>query len=550
MDVLGGRDRSFATYMQWKTPSGEALSLSRKKFQETKNAYLLVMGITGRNARSVTDEEVASFIVLDDAAERAGIRTPDSMVAKFVKQRFTSGSDYAATMHGNRTNTKDFEAMLRRMMRVERYRQMQMQALAVPDPAAVEKMWLGRHQEYAFDYVEQPVSAMVDDARKQAPKGDELKTWFDARPEPEKDAYKTKPEVSAELAAFTLEGPWSADAILAKYPRPAGTDAEKEARDYAGATGFGYIRFPKVPSTRGDTNFQAFEDVKDKAMAEAPLYNALMDWAKELHEREKKGETIDLAAEATALGLSYRRQADAQNREAWKEAGISFVGRITLDRLFDPDTKPGELFGAIQVDEKAFVFGRVIASKPARMPEFSEIEERVASAWADQKARELAVAKLADIRKSFNPPSESPDPTVPPPAPEADAARFKEVVEAAGLTVQHRDWQERNAPPQADEPRGETYIRSSPILYTQKENRIVEPALNRDGTVAYLVRVGGVRDPAMSKMKPDELNGLMQNQVRMDEMQFQQSQTSREFLTARYGLDLESWHEETKPPAQ
>ncbi|MEO6709668.1 MAG: hypothetical protein ABIP42_08815, partial [Planctomycetota bacterium] len=213
MDVLGGRDRSFGTYMTWKTPSGEERALSHKKFQESKNAYLLVNGIIDRrrSARDISDEEVAGFLVLDDAADAAGLRTPKSQISEFVQKNFMTSANYADTMRGNRTNPKDFESMLGRLMRVGRFRQLQMQAFSVPDPAAVEKLWLGRHQEYAFDYVEQPVSNMMEEARAQAPKGDDLKAWFDARPDFEKDSYKTKPTVSAELAGFSMEGPWSAD---------------------------------------------------------------------------------------------------------------------------------------------------------------------------------------------------------------------------------------------------------------------------------------------------------------------------------------------------
>jgi hypothetical protein len=436
--------------------------------------------------------------------------------------------------------------MLRRLMRVGRFRQIQMQAFSVPDPAAVEKLWLGRHQEYAFDYVEQPVSGLLDAARAEAPKGDDLKAWFEARPQGEKDAYKTKPTASAELAGLSMEGPWSADAIFAKYPRPAGEDAEKMARDYV--DGFGFIRFPKVPTSRTDTNHQAYEDVKDKALAEAPVYNSLMDWVADMKKREAAGEKIDLAAEASALGLSYRKQAEPHDRDAWKDLGINFVGRITIERVFDPDAKPNELFAAIQVDEKAFVYGRDLEIHPSTMPEFSAIEASVTDKWAEQKARDLALAKLADVKKSFVP--EATDPAATPVPAEADAAKFKEVVEAAGLTVQHRDWMERSTPPQADEPRGDTYIRSTPLLYTQKENRVVDPALNREGTVAYLVRVGGVRDADLAKMKPADLASLSKEQAQRDQQAFQAELFTRESLQAKYRLDLESWHEEKKQPDQ
>jgi hypothetical protein len=86
-------------------------------------------------------------------------------------------------------------------------------------------------------------------------------------------------------------------------------------------------------------------------------------------------------------------------------------------------------------------------------------------------------------------------------------------------------------------------------LYTQKENRVVDPALNREGTVAYLVRVGGVRDPDVSKMKPADLASLTKEQAQTDERQFQSNLFSRESLESRYHLDLESWHEDKSKQA-
>jgi len=176
MDVLGGKDKDFKTYMSWTTPAGEARSLSKKKFQQDKNAYLLVLGVmNGRTPRDINDEQIASFIVLDDAADQAGIRTPDSEVAKVIKATFPNSTVYSDTLRRNRTTNKDTESMLRRIMRANRYRELQMQALSVPDPVAVEDAWRGRHQEYSFDYVEQPVAGLVEEARSQAPKGDELR---------------------------------------------------------------------------------------------------------------------------------------------------------------------------------------------------------------------------------------------------------------------------------------------------------------------------------------------------------------------------------------
>lgn len=549
IEVLGGRDRGSKDYMTWRSPTGATRHVSAKQFVETKRALAYVLSFVFRSdKREPTDEQTAAFIALDGSAEESGVVFTDQELKQVITTQFPSSEIYQRYCASYRISAKEFEANLRRAMRVNRYRDFLAQARSVPDYASAETSWKGRHQEFRYDYVELPVATLVEEARALAPKGEELKAWFDALSEPEKAAYKSTARVSAEVVGLSLDGQLLADAIVAKYPRPAGADLAELARQYH--NDFGYVRFPKAPTQQDPTRAVPFDTVKDKALAEAPVYLGLMDWVADLKKREAAGETIDLAAEANALGLAYRKQTDPLTEEGWRGANEnSFIGRRTIEVVFDQLNATGKLWPAIAVDDKSFAFGRVLEAIPERVPAFAEIESQVATAWADKKARELALSKLEKLRDSFGTRPDPNDPNAPPFQPEADDAKFADVAKEAGFVVQHREWQDRFAPPPADEPAGDKYIRANMALASLREHSVAKAELNREGTVAYLVRVAGVRDPDVAKMKINELNDAVNQKTYQDLLMFNLVESgSRDFLEARYGVDLVSWHPEDKTP--
>ncbi|MDZ4772038.1 MAG: hypothetical protein SGI72_02785 [Planctomycetota bacterium] len=548
IDVFGGGGGTTKDFMTWKSPAGVQKHMNYTAFVETKRSIAFVMPFVYIGMeREPTDEQTAAFIAMDEAAAEAGIVITDAEMRDRITKDFQSSDNYRNYCAQYRISQKEFETVLRRAMRAERYRDLLAQSLTIPDPKAIETAWKGRHQEFMYDYVELPVATLVESARAEAPKGDALKAWFDALSEPEKAVYKSKSEVSAELVGLSLEGQIAGDALVAKFPRPAGTDAEKEAQEYH--RDFGYVRYPKAPTQQDQTFSQPYEAVKGVALIEAPIYHALADWVTSLQAREGAGETVDLAAEAAGLGLAYRKQADPLSVELWKEVFKgSFVGRRTIEVVFDTDRPAGKLWPALSIDEKSYTFGRILEVRPERIPEFSEIASQVESAWADKKAKELALAKLEKVRDAFATRPDANDPAAPPFTPEADEAKFAEAVKAAGLTVQRRDWRDRFAPPPpaGEEPLGDAYIRMNGALATMREQTVAKAELNRDGTTAYLVRIGGVRDPDINKMKVSEFQDASSQQSFQDLAMFVRMKVgSREFLEQRFGVDLAAWHPET-----
>lgn len=545
IEVLGGRDRGSKDYMTWKSPSGVVQHVSHKQFLETKRGLAYVLPMVFRSAqRDPNDEQTAAFVALDKSAEESGIVITDKEVRENITRQFPSSDIYRNFLAGYRVSAKEFESNIRRAMRVNRYLDFLAAGLAIPDYKAAETAWKGRHQEFRYDYVELAVASVLDEARALAPKGDDLKLWFDALPEVEKAAYKSKPRVSAEVVGLSLEGTVLADAILAKYPRPEGSDPEALARQYH--TDFGYARFPKAPTPEDRTFSQPFDSVKDKAVVEAPIYLGLMDWVADMQKRAAAGEAIDLAAEATALGLAYRKQSDPLSEDMWRDSyKDSFVGRRTVEVVFNQREAPAKLWPAISVDDRAFTYGRVLEVVAESVPAFAEIEARVTTAWADKKAREIAVERLEKLRDSFGTRPDANDPNAPPFQPEADEAKFAEIMKGAGFVVQHRDWQDRNSPPPPDETGGDRFIRTNAALATLRENTVAKAQLSQEGTTAYLVRVGGVRDPDVSKMKVNELNDAVNAQTYQELLMFKLvKSSSKEFLQSRFEVDLYSWHPE------
>lgn len=554
MDVFTGRNAAAKSYLTWKAGDGTARSMSYEDVQYTKRALAPLAPMLFAGAKNdPSDEQTATFILINQTAEEAGVRVTDAEVSKWIQDQFKTSDNYRAYLSNYRLVGKEFELTVRKLLRVERYRDLLAAPLGISDPVATEKSWKARHQEYNFDYVELPVATVVNDARAMAPKGDELKAWFDALPEPQKDAYKTKPMVAAEIVALSLEGDYSADKIFAKYPRPAGEDADKLARDYH--QGFGYMRFPATldpAKGQNQAKERPYDEVKDQALKEAPIYESLMLWHKDVTDRAAKGEKIDLAAEAQALGLTYRKQSSALNAQGWKDLTVPFIGRRTIESLFIEDKtapmKANTFLPAIQVDEKSFVLAYVTDVQPARIPEFSEIQDAVSTAWADKKARDLAVERLEKVRDAFGTRPAAGDTVSPPFAPEADAEKFAAAVKAAGFEVKHRDWRDRQAAPSATDTPADTYLRNTTALYSMKETAVAPAALSADGTVAYLVRIGGLRDPDSSKIALNEFDQLARSQAYQDQFMFQRLQFgSREFLEQHFGADLKSWHKNEKP---
>jgi hypothetical protein len=549
----GGARGANAASMTWNDPVTGKKAVRAADFLSQKQQLAKFMAIMqGRSARDRNDEDTATFLLMSDLSEQAGVRVTDAELKKHIQDGFGSSDLYKTMLQRQKMTAKEFEDMFRRFLRIGRYQSLLAQGLATPDPAAVEKMWQGRHQEFAFDYIELPSSSLADEARAAAPKGDALKAWFDALPDQDKEQYKAPATASAELVAFSLDGDANTEKLFAAYPRPADENADDAARDFY--SGFGYARFrrtnfkPEEIKKIEDLN-EPFESVKDIAKRDALVYRSLVAWQADLAAREKKGEAIDLAAEAQKLGLVYHKEEKSEPQTEWEKHEGAWAGRYVTDAVFAGTA--GKLLPAIVVERKAFVFGRVLAKEDAKFPPFADMEAKVQEQWVQKKGGELAVAKLEALRDKLGTRPDPADANAAPFKPEADADKFAAIAKEAGYEVKHRDFEEhyeRLAPDKLTPT--EQYLRNASQLYVLKEGSVDKAAATADGSTAYLVRVAGVRDPNVAKMSPAEYQSISKQVADQAVMNFRTNTlASMDFLKERYALDLDAWHHEKKKNA-
>lgn len=544
--VLTGQGGRGGAYVTWKHPTEGAKSLSQAEFLlEKQNVAKVWSIITGQNNRDRNDDDTAFFVVMSDVADGAGVHVTDSELRKIIAPRF-QGVSYAQVLAGNRISVKEFENTLRRLLEVERYESLVAAPLATPDPAEVEKLWKARHQEHAFDYIELSAETLRTEAQAALPSDADLEAWFQALPENKREQFKRQTAVAGELAVFPLEGEHSPDLLFAKYPRPPDEDLDAAAREYY--DNYSYVRFRNhnLPTDRQPTpeDFsRPFDEVKDIARREVAIFRSLEAWRSDLVKRTEAGETIDLAAEATGLGLLPHSQSSPLTQTEWTELDVPWASRNLAEFLI-ATAEPGKFIPAVSVDEKSLIVGRGLAKEEPRMPSFAEIKDRVADEWLRQRMSELAISKLEPVRAKLGTPPDPSDPAAASYVPEVDAAAFATAASDAGFQVQVRDYQERAK--MATETPAQMYLRGASPLYSAKANSVLKPEIARDGKNSYLVRVAGLRDADVSKMSPAEYQGLGEQVVREALVNFKnRTFTSKEFMKERYAVWLRSW--EPKP---
>jgi len=550
LNVFGVGAEGSGSYVSWKRADGSVHALSGPEFMADKRKFAPVFAFVfpGMADRDVTDEQFASFLVLESAAAEAGVLATNKDVAKFVQDNFQSKEQYLGFTSRYKMTGKEFEDVLRRVIRYRRFQGLVTAPAAVPDLTAVEKRWKAQHQEYAADFVLLPVATIENEARTLAPDATALRAWFEALPEVEKNAYRTKEQAAAELAAFPLEGEFDATALFAKYPRPADEDAEKLARDFH--AGFGYALYRREKPEPGKDFRKDFDEAKEEALRHAPIYNSLLAWQKTLVDRTAAGDVIDFPAEAAEIGLTYRNQIDPIAQDGWTALTVPWIGQYTLQRIFSAEQTTG-FFPSVVVDAKGFVVGRTTNRVPPTLPDYSEVADAVLAGWAREHAKKLAIEKLEKVRDALGTRPDPNDATAPPFKPEVDRDTFLKAVTDAGFTAQRRDWAEMNTPPVADEdPTVANYFRSATGLLTHKLGSVPKPELDRAATNAFLVRLDGVRDADVSKITPKDLQTIGMQMASQDRQSFLQSGLlSREALVARYGLDMAPWRREAAEQA-
>ena len=556
VDVLTGGNKAKDAYMKWTRPDGTVETMKQTDFLLVRQNLSRVESILsgGRSSKDKNDAQVARHIIIDELAKEAGVDVPDSELRDILKG-FGTSEVYRQTLSHFRTTTTEFEDGLRSLLRVARYEELLGAASAIPDPKEVVDHWKASHKEYQLDAIEVPTAGFADEATAACPKGDELKAWFEALPDAEKNTYRQQVEAktAAEFAWFALDPMSKTERLLQKYPRPSTENADDVAKTWYEANKDLLYRKPDLPAgkPRAPEDYQSFDEAKDAARAAGIAYQSVLDWVNDIRGREEKGEKVELGGEAMAMGLAYRREDTAHTRAEWKAASMAWSGQAVLAATFSPTAQVGKVLDAV-VDPKGIFVGRLLEKQDSRMPAYEEFQDKVRDGWIAKKKGELALAKLEGLRAKFPTAPETADasskqagPKDPASLPvvEPDAEKFKAAAKELALDVKSEDWFDAGASFKNGMPTPLVlYERQAAQSLGATTGAIAKPSLSADKSAAWMVRIAASREPDTSKLTPQDYQTAQQLASFQSRSElFGQTFGSDDYLKKHFGLELEVW---------
>jgi hypothetical protein len=530
----------------------------------------------GIEDRRPTDEDVARLLLLDRLALDAGLHVSNADLASYMRSLMqalnVSVEQYNAYVRSQGTTPAALESMLRRSLRARRYLQLVGQVAGIPDPAAIEELWHQDHREYDFEYATLATEGFRDAARDQVPGDEELEEWFQALPEARRASFRVPERRLAEYAYWVDPETTSAAGLLERYPMlegaegAEGTDPEERASDYYDRVFFLRFRRPPKEEPAEDTEgagedgagegeetppapespYLSQEEVHERLLAEAPAYFAFEAWLKDLRERRQAGEEVDLEREAQELGLAYAKPERPLSRADY--AGAGPAEQALADAVFR--TPPETLAIAPVVGERAIGVVRTLERVEPAVPPFEEIRETVEEAWAEERAGELALERLEEVRAGFsqeapaNEGAEGEDEEPAEDSPEDSERRFADAeafaAALAGLDVEVQriealDKAAAAAAKDAAEP-ARAFVRAHSEYWGLEVGEVPPPALDRTGDTAYLVRLAETREVPLARMTPQELGSYEARAAGQTNQRISQGQLDPAYLRSRYEL--------------
>ncbi|HED64076.1 MAG TPA: hypothetical protein ENJ09_00840 [Planctomycetes bacterium] len=528
MNLSGRGRREDPIAVQWDRANGERAVLHYTDLQKElrdldqvqgyAQSLLIPLGVTDK----VTRRDAVRIHVLASLAEDAGVRISDRQLGVYLKsivdQRFGGDKEaYKNAIQAIALKGTKVEPTVRRCMLVHRYLALIGYAGSVVTPKGIEDAWNYDHTEVSYDYVRVGTDEFVDAARADLPDDAKLEAWFEAQPEPQKTKYFTPERRTCEVAVFRDVDTTPATALLAAFPAPEDAVPEERAQEYYDRVYF--RRFVKpAPETSEDDEaapaakeFFSFEEVKDRCLAEAPVYFAMVDWLADLKKREEAGEEIDFPAEVASMGLELIRVENATRDDLADYPDLS--DPAMANTLFS--ATPGDFSFALTWNDKVIGFAHTVERVEPTLPPFSEIRDQVAEDWIQPKAKELATAHLSSIWRAFAISDAKPDPRNPYSfflrgriQRTADAESFRAQAAEAGLEVKTSEPADRSAtqdPTSNPDDPDEKFLWSNRVFFGYLDvGTVVEPMPNLDGDAVYLVRVAGHRTVPLDAMSPKD----------------------------------------------
>jgi hypothetical protein len=525
------RNSGDADYLSFESPSGKQTVLRHSEFQKRRNGFADVLEIfdilkyfvgVGQE-RNLSDESAARLIVLDELTQEAGIEIADDELAQFLTEMRVDRDTWLAVTD-RYGGPGHIEPNLKRLLAIRRYLDLVTQVARIPDIKAIEKRWADEHVEVSYEYVELPSESFEAEAKTTAPDDAALEAWFAERPEFERTQLMQEARYKATFAVFRDGASTPAAGLLARYPDTSGEAPEVRAQGYYDQVFFSRFARPKPadepapePGQEPPTPYLAFEEVKDRALAEAPVYFAMQAWSADIAQRVAAGEQVDLAAEATDLGLAVARLEDPATLEDLRK--LEGLGEFAVGPV--ANLQPGQISPRVIADAQGIVIARLDEKLEPSLPPFAEIRDKVLASWSKDRAADLALERLKALRAGFEAappaPEEEEAPPEDPQAPEeekperkqATSEAFRAAVEGAGYTVSVRPWLDKSGAPTEDPDAATTahaFLAQHVEYADNDEGFVPPPELDRQRAHAYLVRVAGKRPIDIARMTPQVYN--------------------------------------------
>ena len=492
------------------------------------------------------DEDFAAQLLVDELAKKSGIEIPTAELSKVVYEGmkdvcppFQNHQIYTMYLKEAGISPLRFEGVLRRKLRAIHFQELIGAGAPVADSNAIEVEWKKRHPQVAFDLIEVEHAKFDAEAKALQPDEAGMKAWFDALDNKHSLflADYLPESMAAELVAYRFGGENTAAGLLERFPRPADKDLEQLAKDYYNQ--YSSVRFVRetplpedLPVPQGkDRLINSYEEVAELARKESLVLAAFRDWVADIKARKRTGEIINLDAEATTFGLSYRGVDAAKTEAEWSalpEFGGPFMARSVMG------TPKDDFSADVALDRTAMTFARALEKVEATPPAYEKVAEKAVAEWLKQKVQALASAKLNLVRDSFPKPQDTSGLE----HPKADEAAFKAAAEAQGLSVERRDWMsfnEQSQDPDSQKPSHE-FLRVNGFLRNLKLDEVSAVQTNGTRTHSYLVRSLGEREPPVAKVGPGDL-AQIQNDINKKNVEaFLAANFSPKALSDRYKL--------------
>src|SRR6185436_19470370 len=115
------------------------------------------------------------------------------------------------------------------------------------------------------------------------------------------------------------------------------------------------------------------EEVAELAKKESKILAAFRAWVSDVKARKQAGENINLEAEATTFGLTYRPTDGARSESEWSalpEFGGPFLARAITG------TPKDDFCADVTIDRSGISFARVLEKNPTTPPPFETVAEK------------------------------------------------------------------------------------------------------------------------------------------------------------------------------